>query len=240
MTTPHLAALLALQDLDSSIDQRRHRRAHLPEVAELATIDREAAALTKAGAEVAASSGESAQRQAVVEADLAATEARAAAVSRRLYGGEVSASRELQAMLTDVDTLTARASALEDQVLEIMELREPFEARMAELAAQAVALEERRVASAGALAVSAAAVDEELAGLVAQRADAARLVAPDLLARYDALRPRLDGVAVARLVGNHCDGCHLTLPSMELDRIRHLAEREVATCDQCGRILVRS
>jgi hypothetical protein len=45
---------------------------------------------------------------------------------------------------------------------------------------------------------------------------------------------------VARLVGNHCDGCHLTLPSMELDRIRHLAEREVVTCDQCGRILVRS
>jgi predicted nucleic acid-binding Zn-ribbon protein len=44
---------------------------------------------------------------------------------------------------------------------------------------------------------------------------------------------------VARLVGNHCDGCHLTLPSMELDRIRHAPETEVFTCDQCGRILVR-
>jgi predicted nucleic acid-binding Zn-ribbon protein len=45
-------------------------------------------------------------------------------------------------------------------------------------------------------------------------------------------------VAVARLVGNHCDGCHLTLPAMELDRIRHLPEDELVTCEQCGRILV--
>ena len=50
---------------------------------------------------------------------------------------------------------------------------------------------------------------------------------------------RFDGVAVARLVGSHCDGCHLTLPAMELDRIRHLPEGELVTCEQCGRILVR-
>ena len=71
-----------------------------------------------------------------MEAELAATEERAAAVNRRLYGGEVSASRELQAMAADVEALKARASVLEDQVLELMEEREPLDAQLALLTGQ--------------------------------------------------------------------------------------------------------
>jgi len=42
----------------------------------------------------------------------------------------------------------------------------------------------------------------------------------------------------ARLVGDRCEGCHLTLPSMELERIHHLSADTFATCPQCDRILV--
>ncbi len=62
---------------------------------------------------------------------------------------------------------------------------------------------------------------------------------PDnLLATYERLRTRLGGIGVARLVGNHCDGCHLALSAVELDHVRHLPEGEVYTCEQCSRILV--
>jgi hypothetical protein len=40
-------------------------------------------------------------------------------------------------------------------------------------------------------------------------------------------------------VAGSCSGCHLTLPAMEVDRIRKAPADEVITCDQCGRILVR-
>jgi len=240
LTGSELEALLALQDFDTGIDQRRHRRAHLPERAELTAVDREAAELAATTAEATAARDEIAGRQAAVEADLATTEERIASVNRRLYGGEVRASRDLQALAADVETLKGRASSLEDEVLELMELREPFEKRIGTVAARIAALAERRLVTAGSLAVSEATLDTELDRLATQRADAAASVPAELLGTYDGLRARLDGVAVARLVGNHCDGCHLTLPSMELDRIRHLAEREVVTCDQCGRILVRS
>jgi predicted nucleic acid-binding Zn-ribbon protein len=240
VTEPQLAALLALQDADTAIDQHRHRRAHLPEHAELAAIDRQAAQLQNDAAEILAIRDEIAQRQAAVERELASTEERVASVNRRLYGGEVRASRELQALAADVDSLKARASMLEDQVLELMEEREPLDTRLSALAAQGAGLEERRQVANTSLASTEAAMDEEIGHLDRQRAAAAASVPADLLANYDRIRPRLEGVAVARLVGNHCDGCHLTLPSMELDRIRHLADGEVATCEQCGRILVRS
>ena len=55
---------------------------------------------------------------------------------------------------------------------------------------------------------------------------------------YERQRARLEGVAVARLVGGRCDGCHLTLPAVELDRIRHESAGTLEYCEQCGRILV--
>ena len=58
--------------------------------------------------------------------------------------------------------------------------------------------------------------------------------------RYEALRARLKGTGAARLIKNHCDGCHLELSSVEVERIRALPPGEVATCEQCGRILVPS
>ena len=56
--------------------------------------------------------------------------------------------------------------------------------------------------------------------------------------RYETLRARLKGTGAARLVGSHCDGCHLELGSVEVEKIRALPPGEVATCEQCGRILV--
>jgi predicted nucleic acid-binding Zn-ribbon protein len=240
LTTSPLDALVALQDIDTAIDQHRHQRSRLPERTELAAIDQRAAGLRSAAAEVTEIRDRIAERQAVLEADLSATEERSVAVSRRLYGGEVSASRELQALSADIDGLKARASALEDQVLEVMEEREPLDARLSDLSSELAALEQRQGGLAAALGSSEAVIEEQLADLARRREAAARAVPPDLADTYDRLRARLGGIAVARLVGSHCDGCHLTLPAAELDRIRHLPDGEVVTCDQCGRILVRS
>ncbi len=161
-----------------------------------------------------------AKRESEVEAELAATEQRAATVSRRLYGGEVSASRELQAMAADVENLKVRASELEDQGLALLEEREPLDARVGELEAQMSEVDSNRRSVADTVAQSEAAEDGEIAQLEQDREKAASAVPADLLASYERLRTRLGGVGAARLVGNHCDGCHLALSAAELDRIR--------------------
>jgi predicted nucleic acid-binding Zn-ribbon protein len=232
--------LLDLQDLDTAIDRHRHRRATLPERAALADLDASLAQRAAVLAKAIVGRDEVAGRQAELEAELASTEARIAAVNRRLYGGEVSASRELAAMQADVEGLRQRASDLEDRILALLEEREPFDGEV-DAAEEAIAALETRLAEAlRALAAAEAVVDGELAGLEAQRQEAAAGIDPEALSAYEQLRARMGGVAVARLVGSRCDGCHLTLPATELDRIRHLPPGELATCDQCGRILVRS
>ena len=49
---------------------------------------------------------------------------------------------------------------------------------------------------------------------------------------------RAQGVGVARLVGGTCQGCHLSIPSTEVERIRKSPEGSVQFCDNCGCILV--
>ena len=160
------------------------------------------------------------------------------AISKRLYGGEVSASKDLQAMTAEIEHLRSRASTLEDVVLEVLEETEPLEVRRGRLdatrqdtAARRAELEDRR-------ATAEQEIDAELEGLGGRRAEAAAAVPDGLIPTYERLRSRLGGVGVARLVGNHCDGCHLALAAAELDHLRHLADGEVYTCEQCSRILV--
>ena len=238
MTAPELAGLLAVQDLDTSIDQHRHRRRTLPEREQLASLETELREVAADAARLGEQRDTLAQRQAEVEAELAATEHRAAAVSRRLYGGEVSASRELQAMAADVENLTIRASELEDQGLILLEEREPLDTRLGELESQLSELDSRRHVAEDAVSQAEAAVDDQIAQLDKDRQSAASAVPDELLATYERLRARLGGVGAARLIGNRCDGCHLALPAAELDRIRRLGPGQVVTCEQCSRILV--
>jgi len=237
-TAPELGALLALQDLDTHIDQERHRRAHLPERAELADLQRSAAETEAERAGMAAELDAVTSRQAAAERELKATEDRMKLVNNRLYGGTVTASRELQAMAADVEGLRKRASELEDKVLALMEEREPLDAAVAEFDKALADLSERQSSVGERLARAESEVGTVLADLVAQRPGVVGAVAAPLLANYDRLRVKLGGVAVARLTGGRCDGCHLSLPAMELDRIRHQPPGSLEYCEQCGRILV--
>jgi predicted nucleic acid-binding Zn-ribbon protein len=187
---------------------------------------------------VASALGEVASRQEAAERELKVTEDRVVQVNRRLYGGTVTASRELQAMAEDVEGLKKRASELEDRALAFMEEREPFDAELALLDRKLGELTQRQSDALERLAVAETDVDAAIAGLTAQHPAAVEAVPKSLLTAYDRLRSRLGGVAVARLVGGRCDGCHLSLPAMELDRIRHQSAGSLETCEQCGRILV--
>jgi predicted nucleic acid-binding Zn-ribbon protein len=89
------------------------------------------------------------------------------------------------------------------------------------------------------LAEAETAVDAELVNAGAQREAIVGDLSGELLATYEKLRARLGGVAVARLEGSQCLGCHLSLPATEIDAIRHAAPDAVVTHEECGRILVR-
>ncbi|HEV7888878.1 MAG TPA: C4-type zinc ribbon domain-containing protein [Acidimicrobiales bacterium] len=233
-----LETLLAVQDRDTMLDQLRHRRATLPERAALAAAQSGIVAVDAALVDARAVRDEAAGRQAGMEAEIATAESRIIEVEKRLYGGTVSASRELTAMAEEVEHLKARRSTLEDRVLEVMEEREPLDAEVDRLTAERAGLEAQEAAVVVALAAAEAAVDDEIKEVAAARAAEAEALPADLAATYEKLRSKLGGVGAARLTGSSCSGCHLMLPATELERVRRASPDALVFCDQCGRILV--
>lgn len=236
MTALH--SLLAVQDRDTAIDQLEHRKAHLPERAELASVE---ARIADIEARLAAATERRAavtHRQDRLEEEVFHVETRVAEIEKRMYGGTVTASRDLQAMAAEVEALKARGSSLEDEVLASMEEAEPIDEERSVLTADRTAQDGEAERLRAAIAEAEVAIEADIA-VEREAREAARAEVPDdLLATYEKLRAKLGGVGAARLVGSSCGGCHLTLPATELDRIRRSSAEALVFCDQCGRILV--
>ncbi|MDE3086371.1 MAG: hypothetical protein KGJ77_06360 [Acidobacteriota bacterium] len=238
MTEP-LDRLLEIQEHDTRVDQLRHRRATLPERAELAELGARRAALEARLGGVRTERDELAARQANLEAQIEAAKARRTELERRLYGGQVAAARELAAMNDEVRQLGRHVNELENRELEVMEALEPLDGELQAADVERDGIDTRAGELHGAIGQAEKEIDGEVEVELEARRPLAEAVPSELLTRYEGLRRKLGGTGAARLVGSSCTGCHLTLPAMEVDRIKHAPPEAVITCDNCGRILVR-
>lgn len=231
--------LLTVQGLDTTIDQLRHRRANLGERAELKALEAEAQTLAADLKAALAERDEVSAKEAGFEQEIATHEARIAEIDKRMYSGEISSSKDLQAMATEIQHLKERVSRLEDSALGALEEREPLDAAVGVLEQRAAGMVELGQRLQAAIVAAEAEIDGEMAAELAQRAGAAESVPADLLAEYERLRGRLGGIGVAKLEHGTCMGCRMKLPATELDRVKHQPPDALVHCEQCGRILVR-
>ena len=233
-----LDTLLELQTRDTAIDRLRHRRDTLPERAALESVRTELSTAGTRLAEATAQRDEVAREEQRFDDEARSLEDKAAEVERRMYSGEVSSPRELQALQADVEQLRRHRRGLEDRELDVMERRESLEPEVDELRTRVSELESEAERLGVALAEVEAEIDEELAGERAARDEIAATIDPGLLEDYERCRERARGIGAARLSGNTCQGCHLSIPSVEAERIRKSPPGTVAHCDNCGCILV--
>jgi predicted nucleic acid-binding Zn-ribbon protein len=238
MADAALERLLVVQDLDTLITQLVHRREALAERVGLTRLEADLADLAAEEARLQAQRGELVAAQKELEGQIAVLNERSGGIEKRMYAARGSSTRDLQAMDEEVRHLNQRRAELEEEELVAMVDQEPIDAALQALAERTAPIEEK----AGALRVEVregqAGIDEELDAARAARVTEAAELPAALSERYEVLRTRLKGTGAARLIGNHCDGCHLVLASAEIERIRATTPDTVVTCDQCGRILV--
>jgi len=230
--------LLAVQDLDTSITQMEHRRDALAESSGLAAVEAELASLGVEQADAAGRRAALTATQKGLEEQIAGITERRDFVEKRLYAATSSSARDLQAMNEEVKHLTDRRADLEELELVAMLEADPIDAEIAARRARMAPLEEKAKELLEHVEQERLELDAAIASAAGARAAEAAQLPTALSDRYETLRTRLKGTGAARLIGSHCDGCHLELPSMEVERIRALPPDEVATCEQCGRILI--
>ena len=233
-----LLALLEVQDHDIAIDQLLHRRDHLPCRAELAAALAEAKTLMPQFQSLTAKRSQIAQEEKRIDDEVQTLRAKAERVNTKLYSGTVTASKELQALQSDLDSIRAHIATLEEAELDQMQLSENADDALMPVQTRLDALQAEVQRSQAAIVDGEAEVDGLLVTERANRAAVAAVVGPELLQDYEGRKAQNRGQGAARLVHGTCQACRLTIPATEVDAIRHDDTGRVWYCDNCSAILV--
>jgi uncharacterized protein len=149
--------------------------------------------------------------------------------------GEIKTPREYAALSREIDIARKTNESQSEQLKQLAagaaELQKGLETSAEALSEREMAAKEDLAALARREAEYAARLDE----LRTRREDAARKVDPALLARYENIKRRRAGIAVAPVVGNTCRGCNRNIPP-QLSIVLQRAD-SVETCPNCNRII---
>ncbi len=149
--------------------------------------------------------------------------------------GEIRTPREYAALSREIDIAKKSNETQGEQVkaltAQAAEIRKALDAR-------AETLSDRELAAQGELeelAQATAAAEQKLRELEARRAEAAKRVDPGLLGKYENIKKRRAGVAVAPVVGMTCKGCHRNIPPQLAITLQRA--NSIETCPNCHRII---
>jgi uncharacterized protein len=231
--------LLELQVVDTAVNQLRHRRETLPELAAISAADERAAENRAALLEAETAATDLASEQRRLENDVDTVRNRATKDQARMTSSGVPA-KEISGLQHEVASLARRQTVLEDELLELMERRETADAAVTELSADAASIGESKLDAQQARDASFAEIDEALSNRNEQRNALTGTIPADLLALYDKVAAANGGVGAAMLRQRRCEGCRLELAGSELSSVRTAKPEQVVRCDNCGRILIRT
>ena len=149
--------------------------------------------------------------------------------------GEIKTPREYAALSREIDIARKTNDSQHEQVKELTaqaaELGKTLEAREEELSERESAAQ----AAGEEVAARKAAADEKMRALEARRAAAVKQVDPGLLSKYENIKRRRAGVAIAQVVGNTCRGCHRNIPPQLVITLQRA--NSIETCPSCHRII---
>lgn len=150
----------------------------------------------------------------------------------KLYGGRVNNPKELANLQQEAQSLKTKQSERENRVLDIMSEIEQAADRVTVLKDE---LKQRETAAQGQQQQLAAEIEQlkdSLDSLKRQHETLAVAIEPAVLETFRKLRAQ-KGLAVARVDKGRCQGCHILLASIELQRAR----TGLVQCSSCGRVL---
>jgi predicted nucleic acid-binding Zn-ribbon protein len=232
--------LLDVQDLDSTVDRLEHRRATLPEHAEIEQLGERKGTLGDEIVRAETEDSDLGREQQKVDTDVEQVRARMQRDQQRLDSGQVGSPKELENLQSEIESLHRRQTELEDAELEVMEQREEVQKRLSGLKDELSGVEASLAEAMGRRDTALAEIAADIEKTSAQRAETAATLPSELLALYDKLRASSGGVGAAALHRGQCQGCHLQLNTTDLNRIRDAEPDEVLRCEECRRILIRT
>jgi len=228
---PDLERLIALQKLDTTAEAARRTLAEEPERERAFEARLEEARLRVAAAKAHLAENQNARR--AIEKDVAVHQGRLSKFREQAMA--VKTNIEYHAIQKEISFAQTEIKALEDRILEGMleadELTAALKKADSELAAEQKAIEAARRA----MTTEHAELNASLERIVRERADLVAATDPALVANYEQVLRRRNGIAVAEAVDGICTICHVRLRPQVFNTV--LRNDRIMQCDTCQRFL---
>ena len=226
-----LERLIALQKLDSAADEARKTLAAEPEHEAQLEARLEAARQKVAAAKEQVAANKNAR--AALDKDVAMHQGRLSKF--REQGMAVKTNQEFHAIQHEIAFAQTEIKKIEDTILERMmegdELAAALKAAEANLAAETKAIDaERKTGSAAHIEMQAS-----LEKIAAERATLVAGLNKSVLATFEMVAKKRNGIAVAEAKNGICTICHVRLRPQVFNTV--LRNTEILQCDHCNRIL---
>lgn len=157
-------------------------------------------------------------------------------LSKLLYAGTISNSKELESIDQQIKGLEEQVSHISDEILKMMEEKESFNRELTEMehelqvqyqAFNKLKLQYQRVKLN---------LEQELAALEADKSQIYASLDEKSLSWYQEKREKLGGAPIARVMENHaCSGCRTVIPITIVKEARSYPGS--VFCENCGRML---
>lgn len=153
----------------------------------------------------------------------------------RLYDGRITNPKELDGYAKDLAMHKRNRSVLDDKLLELMDMVDQTQKRVAEQSIAFKQIEDKRASELEHLTREHRLLTARLTELAAEREATRASIAAEVLQTYDKLLLTKAGRAVAQLKRDACGACGVGVPTGLINRVR--TGEEMIFCSSCGRIL---
>ncbi|MBB6217894.1 hypothetical protein HNQ80_004030 [Anaerosolibacter carboniphilus] len=150
-----------------------------------------------------------------------------------LYGGKINDLKQLGIMLKDQEKMESEVAETEGNLIKAIELLESYEKNGEEIYSNERKLGGQIKKMLSDRQKNIESIEKKIEELTSQLAELKTQISKKDMDLYEYIKARKNR-PVAQLNEDICTGCNMDLPVMTLTLLR---KGEVATCDNCGRIL---
>ncbi|HWP59644.1 MAG TPA: C4-type zinc ribbon domain-containing protein [Candidatus Acidoferrales bacterium] len=226
-----IEVLASLQSIDREIKERTQAKQSI-----LAEIQRWQSQIEAKKAEAERRRLEWEERERLrQEKERVLQEENAKAVEKRMRMNRIKNIKELQALQREIEQIKQSNSALEEELLKMMEELDGSASSLSQNESECKALEEEWNARQGELQAELQRIESDIAEFSRQRQTLAARLNGDLIGRYELIFSRRGGTAVVAVVDGICQGCYMNIPPQLYNEI--LKGERLHLCPSCHRIL---
>ena len=153
----------------------------------------------------------------------------------RIKLGNIKSNKEYAAALKEIEDMTREKEKVEDGILDLMEEIEKWEKKCLENGKELERFQRNFDLDKKRIEEDLDRLNKESVVLEKKRQKLSHGIEGDLLSKYDFLKVRKNGVAIASVIGAVCQLCHMNIPPQRFNEL--IRCNSLMSCPNCHRLI---